>query len=308
MSEPSHPRLRSLHPARSRSSRRKHWPSAVQRGTRRHYHHPTQFCTEYDDNPWTWIDDNGEIQYVNPMTKWGTENDYNDMISNLETIKKTFINKGIPAIITEVFVLTEQKKEPESIREYLNAIFSIVSDYNGIMSCLWDTSKKTAGDINFYNRESDQWYDEKIKENFRKIGKGKYIKPTQYFYITKFLTVSKPDPDGFFSISIGRLKVIKIIFNAKIAHNYLDCVFGIASYKKNGQLFGIPIEGVEGKKNYDGSYSFFYDTSNEDFNVNIQIQKWKRHEFITINYLTIELEKSHFAIKYKEYKNALLNQ
>ena len=73
-------------------------------------------------------------------------------------------------------------------------------------------------------------------------------------------------------------------------------------------MFGIPIEGVEGKKNYDGSYSFFYDTSNEDFNVNIQIQKWKRHEFITINYLTIELEKSHFAIKYKEYKNALLNQ
>ena len=76
-----------------------------------HYYPPTQFTTERDDNPWTWVDESGIIHEINPMTTWGIENDYNDMISNFETIKKIFIDKGIPVILSEVSVLTEQKKK-----------------------------------------------------------------------------------------------------------------------------------------------------------------------------------------------------
>ena len=65
-------------------------------------------------------------------------------------------------------------------------LFSISSDYDGIMCCLWDTSNKLFGDMNFYDRTNDIWYDEKIKNNFLQISKGKYIKPTDYFIYTTF--------------------------------------------------------------------------------------------------------------------------
>ena len=55
------------------------------------------------------------------------------------------------------------------------------------MSVLWDISKNTAGDMNFYNRETDKWYDEQIRDNFVKISSGKYVKPTDYYVcINKF--------------------------------------------------------------------------------------------------------------------------
>ena len=57
-------------------------------------------------------------------------------------MKNIFVNKGIPIIISEIGVLTEERKNIESIREYLYMIFSISLDYDGIMPCLWDTSNK----------------------------------------------------------------------------------------------------------------------------------------------------------------------
>ena len=65
-------------------------------------------------------------------------------------------------------------------------IFSIYSESEGIMCCLWDTSNKLFGDMNFYDRTNDIWYDEKIKNNFRQISRGKYIKPKDYFFYTNF--------------------------------------------------------------------------------------------------------------------------
>ena len=268
-----------------------------------HYHLPPQFCLELDDNPWTYID-NGEIKIVHPITKWGSETDYNDMISNFETIKNTFVEKGIPVIITEVGMPTEQKKEKESIREYLNFHFSLSADYNGMMSCLWDTSEY--GESNFYNREIDKWYDEKIRDNFQRIAKKKYIKPTEYYLISNLLTTTEPDSDGYFTLYIGKLKAVKAIFNAKIESNRIEeCGYGITSVDKNGWWVGESIWCGIGIKQYDGTYIYTYDISDKDFNDNIQIHKWWGHELITINYFTIEFEKNRITIDYKSYKNDL---
>jgi hypothetical protein len=48
-------------------------------------------------------------------------------------------------------------------------VFSFSSDFNGIMY----TSNKKFGDMNFYDRENDKWYDDKLKENYIQISKGK---------------------------------------------------------------------------------------------------------------------------------------
>ena len=266
---------------------------------------PSQFCKEPDDNPWTWQDEYG-IHEITPITTWGSEEDYNDMVSNLETIKEHFVDKGIPVIFTEVGVLTEQKKDKESIREFLNAIFSFATNFDGMMACLWDSSNKNSGIINYYDKVNGKWFDEKIGNNFKKIGKGKYIKPLDYLYLTNSLTVRQPDVDGLFTIGIKRLKIIKIIFNAKItANNLWEFGFGISSSDKYGAWVGESVNGYVGVKEYDGTYTYVIDVRDKDYNNDIQIQKWWGNEFITINYLTVEFEENHYAFDYKEYKNAL---
>ena len=105
-------------------------------------------------------------------------------------MKNSFVSKGIPIIISEVGVLTEEQKNLESIREFLYTVFSISSDFDGIMSCLWGTSNKVFGDMNFYDRENDSWYDVKLKENFIQISRGKYVKPVNLFIKTHFETVT----------------------------------------------------------------------------------------------------------------------
>ena len=271
------------------------------------YYLPSQFCLEPDDIPWTWKDEYG-IHEITPFTTWGSEEDYNDMVSNLETVREYFIDKGIPVIITETGVLTEQKKDKESIREFLNAIFSFASNLDGMMACLWDTSNKYSGTMNYYDKVNSKWFDEKIGGNFKKIGKGKYIKPVDYLFLTNQRTVRIPDPNGHLSISIKRLKITKIIFNAKITTNNLwEFGFGISSSDKYGGWAGEGVNGYVGVKEYDGTYTYVIDVKDKDYNNDIQIQKWWGNEFITINYLTVEFEGSHYTFDYKEYKNALSN-
>jgi len=52
------------------------------------------------------------------------------------------------------------------------------------VSCLWDTSNKEFGDMNFYDRKNDIWYDEKLKENFIEISRRKYIDSKDYYINT----------------------------------------------------------------------------------------------------------------------------
>jgi hypothetical protein len=271
-----------------------------------HFYYPTQFCLEEDDNPWTWKDDNGDIQIVQPMTTWGAEGDYNDMVTNFETIKKFFLNKGIPVILNEIGVLTEQKKEKKSIREYFYIQFSMIFEYEGLMGCLWDTSKKTAGNMNFYNRETNKWYDPKIRDILLDIKKGKYIKPTQFYTISPFKTVYEANPDGNYNINIGRIKVLKVIFNVSVVRTSPSNVgFGIATNNKNGDWTGDSVWGGLGKKDKENTLTFTIDVSKRDCNSYIQLQIWWGGEFITIHYLTIELEEPVVSVNYRNYKKAI---
>ena len=270
-----------------------------------HYYLPAQFAVEYDSNPWTYIDDNGVKQIVKPMTEWGADNDYLEAITNFERLKEIYTDKGIPIIITETGVLTEEKKELESIRKYLHFIFSLSSSYNGIMSCLWDTSNKL-GNMNYFDRINNKFYDEKIGQILKKISKGKFIKPTEFYIFTNIETTNKINSDGHLEIKIGSKKVVKVIFNCNILIKQRDmCGFGIASNDKNGRWSGIQISGSKGKRQYDGSFTFTYDAANSDLNDYVQIQKWWGHDSIIFNFLTLEFNKSYYILDYNGYREAL---
>ena len=272
-----------------------------------HYYLPPQFTVEADDKPWTWTDDQGVVHEITPLQKWGSESDYQEMVTNFETMKKAFVDKGIPVILGEVGVLTEQKKEKASIREFLYTEYTMTAAYDGFMSVLWDTSKNTAGDMNFYNRETDKWYDEQIRDNFVNIAAGKYVNPKDYFINSNSETSDKVDSDGNVQISIGHKKVNKVIFNAKISNtvNIWDVGFGVASADSTGKWFGDPLGGTEGVKQSDGTYTFTVDVSKKDFNDYVQVQRWWGNEHITINYVTVEFEGTAQKLDYKRYKAAL---
>ena len=118
------------------------------------------------------------------LKSWGSDADYNKLISNFQKMKSYFVDKGIGVIIGEVGVYAEENKDIESIREYLYSIFASAREYDGIMACLWDTSSKIFGDMNYYNREVNKWYDKKIGENFKKISKGDYVNPNEYIIMS----------------------------------------------------------------------------------------------------------------------------
>ena len=177
------------------------------------------------------------------------------------------------------------------------------------MSCLWDTSNKIFGDMNYYNRETDEWYDEKIKNNFLEISKDKYIKTSEYYILTNLQNVTTVDNFGSLFLKIGNKKAVKIIFNAKISgKQFYDFDFSILSFHKNGNMFEINYDLNQGKKQYDGTYIFTIDISNEDCHDYIENIIWYGLEYITFNNLTVEFEENYLSFNYKEYKSAINNK
>ena len=271
-----------------------------------HFYVPVYFTVEKDDDPWYTVDQNGVKIITTPMTKWGNKNDYNEMFSVFERLKEAYIDKGIPIVITEIGVLTEQEKEIESIREYLFFAFSMSVSYKGLMTCLLDESNKEIGDMNYFDRINYKWFDEKIGENFKRIYRGNFIKPTDYYFKSNKETVTDLSVGGSINIKIGKKKVIKIIFNAEILTNQLWSVgFGIASLDKKGNRLAFKVSGSGGKRQYDGSYSFIFDVSNIDINEIVDIQKWWGHNETIINYLTVEFNQSYTVFNYYSYKSDL---
>jgi len=271
-----------------------------------HFYVPVYFTVEKDDDPWYTVDQNGVKIITTPMTKWGNKNDYNEMFSVFERLKETYIDKGIPIVITEIGVLTEQEKEIESIREYLFFAFSMSVSYKGLMTCLLDESNKEIGDMNYFDRINYKWFDEKIGENFKRIYRGNFIKPTDYYFPSNKETVTDLSVGGSINIKIGKKKVIKIIFNAEILTNQLWSVgFGITSLDKKGDRLAFKVSGSGGKRQYDGSYSFIFDVSNIDINEIVDIQKWWGHNETIINYLTVEFNQSYTVFNYYSYKSDL---
>jgi endoglucanase len=269
-----------------------------------HYDKPPKFVNDHDDKPIPLINETHELIDISTKS-WGTEVDYKNLFNDFELIKDFYISKGIPVIFSEVGVATEQKKEIESIREYLYAVFSFSSAYNGIMSCLWDTSNKTFGNMNYYDRKNNIWYDGKIKDNFKIISRGKYINPFDFYLYNNMENISDPDPDGNLHIKVGKKTVTKIVFNAKIiTRSFSEIGIGISSFDKNGINFEEQIDVKVGKKLYDGSYIFIIGARGKDYNEYVNLLRWYGLDYIKLNYLAVEFEENFTSFDYFAYKLA----
>jgi hypothetical protein len=271
------------------------------------YLSPAEFTMLSAENPWTYNDEQGNVLFAQPLYKWGSEYQYKELYINFQNFKEIFVDKGYPIVINGVGVLTEDKKEIKSIREYLYSVFSITRSFKGIMSCLLDNSNKKFGTINYYDRVNDKWYDEVIRDNFMKISQGDFLKFTDFSYYSNKDSVYDVDEEGGLFLKIGKKKVKKVIFKVKISIPYIHANFGVQTNKKNGFYHNMLIDGAEGKKNFDGSYTYTVDVSKKDFNDYVQIQKWWNKEYSTLVSLTVEFHKQYTFLNYTEFKRVYNN-
>ena len=239
---------------------------------------------------------------------WGEESEYEFLFINLNIIKENFLDNGIPVIITEVGVETNGEKEISSIREYLYVVLSLSYSTNGIMACLMDTSNIKYGNMNYYNRETNEWYDKKFENIISQITKGEFVHTSDFYYISNIEVSTTPTEFGDFSILLNSRKPLKVFLNAlTFGELFEDYDFSVSSFDKEGNFFDISFGKENGKKQYDGTTIFTFDVSDYDCNLCIQFVKWYPDELI-LNNEKIEFNESFANFDYKGYKSRIYQE
>lgn len=109
-----------------------------------HYYTPPTFCLLKEDADW------GKLK-----TTWGTDSDKELLVKDMDKMKETFVDKGVPVIIGEFSVCEKQVKEVESVYLYLTTLIKEATQ-RSMCPVLWDVT----GD--YYDRTSCQFIDQEL--------------------------------------------------------------------------------------------------------------------------------------------------
>ena len=265
-----------------------------------------EYLDEYGKDSLFLYDNLGLEYFFVPNYKWGRDKDYKEIMYHFNILKRMLIDKGFPVIIGEIGIYNKNKDE-NSAREFLYSIFSISSEHEGILPCLWDISEKIEGDMDyFYNKETNEWNDKRIGENFLKISKGNFIKTSNYYYKTNIET-DNSNIYGYIHIDVGFRKVTTIILNIKIIDNNLsenEISVSILTCKKDQDWFEIECN-KNGRKQYDGSLTYTIDANNLECYYYVEAISWWGFDSVSLNYLTVIYEDKYDYFDYKSYKSAI---
>ncbi len=122
-----------------------------------HYYTPAGFAILEEDADW------GKAS-----STWGTEAEIAELERNMDSLKNTFTEKGIPVIIGE-YGCPKKNKEPESVRKFITSVCEASVSRNGICPVLWDIT-----DLH-YDRTSFKMTDEELGKQLLEI-REKYFK------------------------------------------------------------------------------------------------------------------------------------
>ena len=288
-----------------------------------HYFFPSEL-TEYNDiNSLSWYFKYFDILYPTvPLSEWGSEDNYREIKELFEVMKNIFIDKGIPVIIDEAAILNKYNNNIKSFREFIYVLFSLSSEYDGILSCLWDNPLGNKENLNFYNKELDKWNDEIIKDKIYKISKGKSIKSSEYYVMTN--KIKTKEYFGLLYIKMGKKKVTKICVNVRLSGKLgIDVELVVISFNENDPYIKLPInfsmncifrkkkfrkvKKENAKKQYDGTTIIEIDVSKEDNIDFLYIMIEFGDEYVSFNNATVEFEEYFSYFDTKSYKNNVLN-
>ena len=72
------------------------------------YYFPSEIYLFDDNISMNWYNKYGYNYYTNPIRKWGSNNDYKQLLENFDFLKQNYINEGIPIIYSQVGIVTEK--------------------------------------------------------------------------------------------------------------------------------------------------------------------------------------------------------
>ena len=238
-----------------------------------------------------WYDYNGNMLVTTPLINWGVESeDYYYIYQDFIYFKNMLMDKGIPVIIGEAGILTKNSNA-NLLSQFLYVLFSMSSEYDGIMACLWDNPESNEGNKFYYNKETNKWTNEKIKKSISKISRGNFIKTLDYF-IHSNIEIIIPN-ENFWSSDIESKgsKVLTLYINAKLYGKLgEDIEFGFLYYTSDYDWTFFEIKKQHAKKQYDGTTIFKIDLARMDVNVFLQGEINKGYDLIIINNITIIFE------------------
>lgn len=117
-----------------------------------HYYIPSTFAILEKDAEW------GSSAYT-----WGSNAELAELNKNMDLLKSTFVDRGVPVIIGEYGCPTNNK-EAASVRRYLSAVCEQALKRGGICPVLWDITNL------HYNRSTCQLSDRTLHDNFVSYG------------------------------------------------------------------------------------------------------------------------------------------
>ena len=243
-----------------------------------------------------------------PFMEWGLYHNYKNIIISFDLLKKQFIDKGVPVIFGEVGILNDYIKKNNSIEQFLYTVFSMSIEYKGILPCLWDIPIISSNYDNFYfNKESNEWSDDKYPKIFSKMSKGKFIKSFGYYYKTN-LETDDFSVFGIYHINIGTKKIVQIIVNVRFfIHIDYGYVLTIYSAQKNKSSIYFDLEGKDGIHQYDGTSIFIFDVTGLELYNYVQVLAWYEQDYMIINNITVQYEEAYLYFDHFSYKEAILN-
>lgn len=115
-----------------------------------HYYTPAGFAILEEDADW------GKA-----ISTWGSDADFNELKTNMDMMKKGYIDKGIPVIVGEYGCPTTNK-EPDSVRLFLSSVCKEAYE-SGLCPVLWSTPG------GHYDRDTCKMADQELKKLFNEI-------------------------------------------------------------------------------------------------------------------------------------------
>lgn len=160
--------------------------------------------------------------------------------------------------------------------------------------------------MNYYNKETNKWNDEIIRESLLKISKGKSVKLADYKSIGNFEIIEVNN--NFCFVENTKRNISKIIINTKLYGKLdRDFDFDISISNKDEEWFFIKIKKENGKKQYDGNTIFVVDINKEYIIEFLFISVLWGDDYININKVIIEYTENFQYYNYLSYKEAVLN-
>jgi len=261
------------------------------------------------ENDIVWYDYNGNEVVTTPLKNWGENSeDYYFMFEDFNNIKRRFMDKGFPIIIGEAGILTKNAN-PDLFSQFLYVLFSMSSEYDGIMACLWDNPESSEGNKFYYNRETDKWTNVKIKKSIPKFSRGNFIKTLDYYIYTN-IDLIIPDKNYWNSdIEFKQTKALTLYINARLNGKLgEDIEFGFCYYNSENELTYFQVKKQHAKKQYDGTTIFKIDLTNMDINIILQGEIYKGYNLMNINNITVVFEGYFNIFDYNNLQKEILKE